>query len=196
VARAIGPSSEPRAILITGGAEADALKVFVHRVAWNQPPRTQPVTVDEIVVVGSVAHVTLRGPLHRKSRALPMRVAPGAVFLGGKWVRNFYVARFELVHPWHFDTAQISARAGRFFRHRAPKQLLVLVAGGVPRPGSVHIIVPRLGRAHHRRSHHRGRARSRRPRALTQEALAARPARPARAKHRHRARLPGPAPIP
>jgi mannosyltransferase len=157
VARAIGPSSEPRAILVTGGAEADALKVFVHGVAWNQPPSTQRVTVDEIVVVGSVAHVTLRGPLHRKGRALTRRVAPGAVFLGGKWIRNFYVARYELVHPWHFDTAQLSARAGRFFRHRAPKQLLVLVAGGVLRAGSVHIIAPRLDRAPRVRNHHHAR---------------------------------------
>jgi uncharacterized membrane protein len=169
VARAIGPSSEPRAILVTGGAEGDALKVFVHGVAWNQPPSTQPVTVDEIVVVGSVAHVTLRGPLHHKGRALPVRVAAGAVLLGGKWVRNFYVARYELLRPWHFDTAQLSARAGRFFRHHAPKQLLVLVAGGVPLAGSVHIITPRLGWTHHPRNRHHGRGhrrhRARHPRA-------------------------------
>ncbi|HWF25924.1 MAG TPA: glycosyltransferase family 39 protein [Solirubrobacteraceae bacterium] len=189
VARAIGPSSEPRAILITGGAEADALKVFVHGVAWNQPPITQRVTVDEIVVVGSVAHVRLRGPDHRKGRALPVRVARGAVSLGGKWVRNFYVARYELVRPWHFDAAQLSARAGRFFRHRAPKQLLVLVAGGVPRAGSVRIITPRLGRAQHARNRHRARARSRRGRAHHRQ----RPGRPARSAAPV---SPGPAPIP
>ncbi|MEA2196534.1 MAG: mannosyltransferase [Solirubrobacteraceae bacterium] len=151
VARAIGPSSEPRAILVTGGAEGDALKIYLRRVKWNQAPSTQRLTVDEIDVVGSIAILPLRGPLHRKGRALPVLTHPGAILLGGKWVRNFYVARFELVHPWHLDTAQLSARAGRFYRHHAPKQLMVLVAGGVPRPGFVHII-PR--HRHHGRGRH------------------------------------------
>jgi hypothetical protein len=166
VAGALGRSSEPRAILITGGAEADALKIFIHGVNWNQPQSTQPVTVDQIDVVGSIAHVTLRGPDHHKGRALPRRVVHGAVLVGRRWVRNFYVARFELVHPWHLDTAQLSARAGRFFRHHAPKQLLVLVAGGVPRAGYVHIVVTGRRRPHHgrhrpRHGRHRLHARTR-----------------------------------
>jgi hypothetical protein len=73
------------------------------------------------------------------------------------------------------NALQISARAGRFFRHhRAPKQLLVLVGTGTPRPGLAPIvpgqapiapIVPALPRhagrhhARHTRAHTRARAR-------------------------------------
>jgi mannosyltransferase len=164
VARALGPSTEPRAILVVGGHEGDALKIFLHGVKWNQPPPTQRVYVEQIDVVGSIAHVRLRGPDHRNGRALPMLEPTGAVLLGRKWVRNFDVARYELVHPWRFNGLQISARAGRFFRGRAPKQLLVLVAGGVPRTGPAPVapapvapapIAPAPGaRAHHTRVHH------------------------------------------
>jgi hypothetical protein len=136
VARLLGSSPEPRAIIVLGGQEAFALKILVPGVHWNQPPATQPVLVDQVDVVGGVAHVKLRGPTKRKGRAVPARVVPGAVLVGGHWVRNFYVARFELVHPWRLDTLQISARAGRFFRQGAPTQLLVLVAGGRARRSS------------------------------------------------------------
>ena len=166
VARALGPTTEPRAILIAGGAEANALKILVPGVSWNQPTATQRVLVDQVDIVGSISHAPLRGPGHHKGRALPRRFVNGADLLGGHWVRNFYVARFELVHPWRFDGLQMSARAGRFFRHRAPKQLLILIARGVPRSGSVRIVHPpgvhrRHGGAHHGRVH-RGRVHHRR----------------------------------
>lgn len=144
VAHALGTTSEPRAILVAGGAEADALKVMVPRVRWNQPLGTTRVLVDEVDVVGSIARAPLRGPHHPEGRALPRDVVRGAILLGGNWVRNFYVTRYELVKPWRFDTVQISARAGRFFRQRAPKQLLILLAGGHPRTRSLPII-PRFG---------------------------------------------------
>ena len=168
VAHALGASTEPRAILIDGGAQADALKIFVPGVKWNQPPPTQPVLVDQIDVVGSIAHAPLRGLGDHTGRALPVGMPPGAVLLGRQWVRNFDVARYELVHPWRFDAQQLSARAGRFFRHHAPAQLLVLVAGGKPRSGPAPMgpgpaARARHGRTRHRRAHHR-RARSRRSR--------------------------------
>ncbi|MDQ6806311.1 MAG: glycosyltransferase family 39 protein [Actinomycetota bacterium] len=167
VARALGASSEPRAILVVGGAEALPLKIFVHGVQWNQPSMTQPVLIDEIDVVGSIARTKLRGLEQSKGRALPGRAPVGAILLGRRWVRNFSVSRYELIRPWRMDTLQISARAGRFFRHhRAPTQLLVLVAGGTPRPGVAPIVpghprigpilpVPPLLARHHRARHAR-----------------------------------------
>jgi uncharacterized membrane protein len=166
VAKALGPSTEPRAILIAGGPEAIPLKIFVHGVKWNQPPKTRPVLIDQIDVVGSVGRAPVRGQGHQRGRAIPVRAAPDAVLLGRTWVRNFDIARYELVHPWLMDTSQISARAGRFFRHRAPTQLLVLVAGGTPRSAPAPLLpgesLPvHRARAHHRRAHraraHRGR---------------------------------------
>lgn len=195
VAHALGATTEPRAILVVGGAEALPLKIFVPGVHWNQPQMTQPVLIDEIDVVGSIAHTMLRGPAHDKARALPGRAPAGAILLGHRWVRNFNVARYELIRPWRMNALQISARAGRFFRHhRAPKQLLVLVGTGTPRPGLAPIvpgqapiapIVPALprhagrhharhtrahtrarARRHHARHHHRRRGRAHRGRGL------------------------------
>ncbi|MDQ6775903.1 MAG: glycosyltransferase family 39 protein [Actinomycetota bacterium] len=172
VGHALGTTSEPRAILVVGGQEALALKIFTQGVHWNQPTMTQPLTIDEIDVVGSIARTRLRGPDLHKRRALPGKAPPGAVLLGRRWVRNFDVARYELIRPWRMDTLQISARAGRFFRHdRAPTQLLVLVAGGTPRRGVAPFVTgrpliapiipvrPHRARharaAHHRRGSHR-----------------------------------------
>jgi hypothetical protein len=180
VGHALGTTSEPRAILVVGGQEALPLKIFVPHVRWNQPQFTQPVTVDEIDVVGSIAHTKLRGLEHRIGRALPVKAPAGAMLLGHRWVRNFDIARYELLQPWRMDTLQISARAGRFFRHnRAPAQMLVLVAGGTPRPGVAPFVPerplvtpiiplrPLLSHRHrhrhrprhrHRVKHHRGHA--------------------------------------
>ena len=175
VAHALGASTEPRAILVVGGAEGDALKIMVPGVKWNQPPRTQRVLVDQVDVVGSIAWVPIRGPGHHKARGLPVNAPLGAVLIGRERVRNFRIARYELVHPWRLDARQISARAGRFFYLRAPTQVLVLFAGGIPRSGPAPVVAPPViptrrphahrtrvhharvhrGRAHHRRAHHR-----------------------------------------
>jgi hypothetical protein len=166
VARALGRVAEPRAILAVGGAEALPLKIFVPGVHWSQPAMTQPLLIDEIDVVGSIARTTLRGPEHRKGRALPGQAPAGAILLGHRWVRNFNVARYELIRPWLMNTKQISARAGRFFHHRrAPKQLLVLVGTGTPIPGLAPIvapppiapILPPPVHARHARHHHHAR---------------------------------------
>jgi hypothetical protein len=183
VGRALGPSTEPRAILVAGGSEGSALKIFVHGVKWNQPSLTQPVLVDQVDVVGSVGLAPLRGPGHDKGRAIPVSAPRGAMLLGHTWVRNFDVARYELVRPWLMDAKQISARAGRFFRRHAPKQLLVLVAGGVARRGVAPLApgqtVPaqyaRPQRAHARARVHRHRGPRHRARG--------RRARSARARH-------------
>jgi hypothetical protein len=161
VARALGSSTEPRAILVPGGQQAIPLKIFVHGVKWTQPPLHRPVLVDQVDVVGSLARGPLRGPGKHKGQELPAAAPIGAVLLGHKWVRNFDVARYELVHPWRLDTMQISARAGRFFRHRAPVQLLVLVAGGVPRRGPAPGAAARRVLAHPRGVRRRGIARHR-----------------------------------
>jgi mannosyltransferase len=154
VARALGPSSEPRAIIVSGGQEAIPLKIMVHGVKWTQPPLDQRVTVDQVDVVGSLARATLRGPGHHKGRSIPIKRPIGAVLIGHEWVRNFDVNRYELIHPWRLDTMQISRYAGRFFLRHAPKELLVLVAGGVPRAGPPPILPSHHERVRHRRARH------------------------------------------
>jgi uncharacterized membrane protein len=156
VARALGRSTEPRVILAAGGQEAFPLKIFVHGVKWTQPPLRTPVVVDQVDVVGSIARQPLRD--HQRGRAIPIKAPPDAILIGHEWVRNFDVARYELIHPWRFDTMQISARAGHFFPHRAPTQLLVLVAGGVPRQVPL-LLAPKPAR--HLRRVRRGRHRAR-----------------------------------
>jgi len=181
VARVLGKTSEPRAILVAGGPEAFPLKIFVPGVKWIQPPMTRRVLVDEIDVVGSISHAPLRGPGHHRGPALPVRAPKGAILLGKQWVRNFDVARYELIRPWLMDTKQISARAGRFFHHRAPTQLLVLVGGGVPRPGAAPVAPGGVGLGRHHRSHRARPARRARAARHARRARAARHARHARA---------------
>jgi hypothetical protein len=170
VAHAIGPASEPRAIMIAGGQSAIPLKIFLRGVNWVQPPPAQPVLVDQLDVVGSIAWSRIRGHGSRRGRALPRYLIPGAVFDGRTWVRNFDVARFTLLHPWRFSTKQLAERAGRFFRH-TPATLLVLVqrGGGVRRgvaaPGRLPVAAPsRVPRGAHGRGRARHRA-ARHPRA-------------------------------
>jgi mannosyltransferase len=171
VAHALGASSEPRAILVAGGQEALALQVYLPGVKWVQPPATQRFLVDQIAVVGSIAHAPLRGPGRRKGRALPVRAPRGAVLIDREWVRNFRVAEYQLAHPLRLDIHQLYARAGRFFHH-APAGLLVLIQHERPVPADavperVGRVVHRAGSARHghrhrqshRRLHRRHRAR-------------------------------------
>ena len=170
VAGVLGASSEPRAILIAGGQEATALKIFLPGVSWVQPPSTEPLVFDQIAVVGSISRAPLRGPDHRKGPALPVRVTPVAELLGQRWVRNFDIAGYRLDRPWRFDTRQIAARAGRFFGH-APSNLLVLVqrpssrAPGPRVPARARLRrAPALGRRARPRHARHGRRRSAGPR--------------------------------
>jgi len=144
VAHVLGPSSEPRAILIAGGKAAIPLKIMLPGVSWKQPPDTRRLVFDQVAVVGSIAWARIRGPGHRKGRALPIEDPTGAFYLGHRLVRNFHVAGYELLHPWRLDTRQVAARAGRFFSH-APASLLVLVQSPTG-AGSARRVRPSAGR--------------------------------------------------
>jgi mannosyltransferase len=139
VAHALGPATVPRAILAAGGTTADPLKIYLPRVAWNEPPR-RTMVIDEVDIVGAtkklplvVAHV--RGPGGRLTgdlftplgRPVPRGVAPrGARLIARFRVNNWILARFALAHPQRISVGQLIALAPRFFR-ATPQALLVLL---------------------------------------------------------------------
>jgi hypothetical protein len=99
VASALGPASGSRAILAyDAGFAAQPLAIYLHGVAWSQPPPT-PVTVGEVDVVGSVYQQP------------PQNLPAGARLLSSKVVKGgFLVDRFS-VPGWRLTPAQLAARA-------------------------------------------------------------------------------------
>ncbi|MHB8657147.1 MAG: glycosyltransferase family 39 protein [Solirubrobacteraceae bacterium] len=136
VAASLGTAAGPRAILASGGVTADPLKIYLANVAWVQP-KGRPMTIREVDVVGATKRLVLAlgpggpgvlvGP-PRIGQTLPRRQAPpGARLLMRRRVRNWWVARFVLVHPLRISLSALTAEAGRYFVH-VPQDLLVFVA--------------------------------------------------------------------
>jgi hypothetical protein len=137
VAAALGPASQPRAILAADGATAEALKIYLPGVSWSWPPGRR-VLVGEVDVVGATKRLRLATPTDRRGElveaklgevthgsTVPSRVAPrGARLLARFRVHNWIVARFELDHLQRVTVNRLIRIASRFFR-RTPAALLV-----------------------------------------------------------------------
>ncbi|MGI8712181.1 MAG: glycosyltransferase family 39 protein [Solirubrobacteraceae bacterium] len=152
VARALGATRVPRAILAADGTTADPLKIYLPGVDWTQPHRDL-VLIKEVDVVGATkrlvvvptrrlraaasrASVAGRQDLRRGQRRpvgfpLPVTVnPPGARLISRFRVGNWILARFMLAHPLRTSIDRLLVIAPRFFR-RTPQALMVFMQ----RPG-------------------------------------------------------------
>jgi uncharacterized membrane protein len=139
VARALGTTMVPRAILAANGTTADPLKIYLPHTSWVQP-QSQKVWVNEIDVVGDRKQLPLRpvrivlpkqAPIWLAARGAPTPalVAPrGARLVDRFIVRNWVVGRFVLDRPRQMTVRQLIALAPEYF-HRTPKALLVFFQG-------------------------------------------------------------------
>jgi 4-amino-4-deoxy-L-arabinose transferase-like glycosyltransferase len=99
VARALGTSSLPRAVVAYGGEnDAQSISLYLDGAPWNPPPNA-PVAVSELDVIGNTFQTS--------PRPLPF----GTRLLESKPVNNFLVDRFALAAVWHLTPAAIAARA-------------------------------------------------------------------------------------
>ena len=141
VAHSLGPAQQPRAILVSGGTAAQALKIYFPGVHWVQS-RNRPVLVSEIDIIGARKHMVLAGKGTRVTgsgrlvpkigRSLPRTTAPpGATLLTRYRFQAWVVARFQLSKPMLLSPARLVAIAPRYYI-QTPRALLVMTQ---PRAG-------------------------------------------------------------
>ncbi len=135
VARALGTTTEPRAILVANGFTADPLKLYLPHVSWVQP-QSQRVWVQEIDVVGDRKRIPLRpvrivlpkqAPIWFTARGAPTPAfnAPRGTRLVDRFmVRSWVIGRFVLDRPRQMTVKQLIALAPEYF-HRTPNALLI-----------------------------------------------------------------------
>jgi hypothetical protein len=137
VAHALGPATVPRAVLASDGTTADALKIYMPRVAWVQQP-TRKVWIREVDVVGANKRLPLVPRRRVGPRALleplvytsvgstPPRAisVENARLLTRFHERNWVLARFALRRPARVSVDDLIALAPRYFR-RTPQAVLV-----------------------------------------------------------------------
>jgi len=142
LARSLGTTSVPRAIMAADGTTADPLKIYLPRVSWVEQP-TRRVLIDEIDVIGTRTRESLivAGPSssavangHKPPRsvgvAIPRSISVRDATLMTRFSLNFWVvARYRLLHPELLDINQLVRLAPRYFR-RTPAALLVFVQRG------------------------------------------------------------------
>jgi hypothetical protein len=105
IARAIGPTTVPRAVLFAGGTYADPLRIYVPQVAWAQPgPRR--VRIEEIDLVGRLRWLP---PLRRGAPR-------GMTLLGIRTADNVAVDRLRLRAPTSITIDALVERAPHLFR--------------------------------------------------------------------------------
>jgi len=141
VARSLGTSAVPRVIFSAGGTNAQALKIYLPRVAWAMP---RTLSVKEVDVVGLLEPQQLlprgariqNGSLATSLQpffglSVPRRQAPrGGRVLSRFRIGTWMVARFALRRTTFVDRAQILRFASRFYRH-VPRSLLVVLQAPV-----------------------------------------------------------------
>jgi mannosyltransferase len=135
VARALGPTSVPRVVLVADGTTADPLKIYMPHVNWVQP-QSRRVMIDEVDVVGAIKRLPLAinrpsvataslGPPPRVGSPVPRKVAPpGARLIARFRVDNWILARFALRHPIRVSIHELIGRAPLYFL-RTPRVLLL-----------------------------------------------------------------------
>jgi mannosyltransferase len=142
LARSLGATSVPRAIMAADGTTADPLKIYLPRVSWVQQP-THRSLIDEIDVIGTRTRESLivTGPSsqavangHKPPRsvgvAIPRSISVRGATLLTRFSLHFWVvARYRLRHPEAIDIQQLVRLAPRYFR-RTPATLLVFVQRG------------------------------------------------------------------
>jgi 4-amino-4-deoxy-L-arabinose transferase-like glycosyltransferase len=134
VARSLGPAQQPRAILVSGGDTAQALKIYLSGVQWAQS-RDRPVLVSEIDIIGARKHMVLVGPgirlpsgrvVPRTGSSMPRTIGPpGSTVLTHYKLQSWVVARFQLAKPTLLSPAKLVAIAPRYYV-QTPRALLVL----------------------------------------------------------------------
>ncbi len=114
VAKALGPPTGPRAVIVYNGLATDPLAVYLRGVPWTDP--VGPVSVDEVDVVGYPWQTTA-DPLPR-----------GIKLIATKRVNDSLVARFSIAHGWRFTAGQVAIHGGRLLGP-APQGAVVLLQG-------------------------------------------------------------------
>ena len=158
VAHVLGPVTGPRAILAAGGPPDSPLKIYLPGVNWVQP-KSRPVLISEIDVVGAFKHFPLgtvengrlllstppvrlepiptdaadqvAGTRHRTDSPVPRSISPGGTTLVARSrFDNWVIARWRLLHPRWLTLRQLTVMAPTFFRRTpAPSALLVFTQG-------------------------------------------------------------------
>ncbi len=137
VARALGPATVPRAILVAGGTTGQPLKIYLPGVDWTES-HTRRLLISEVDVIGAHKHmallpVSVSGPetdfqlltYRPVGSPTPRSVSPrGALLLSRFHVHNWTLARFALARPEKISIDQLTKLAPQFFR-RTPQALLV-----------------------------------------------------------------------
>jgi uncharacterized membrane protein len=117
VARALGPASGSRAIVVYDDLATDPLKLYLHGVAWTSPRGR--VGVSEVDVVGY------------RWQTMPAALPRGVKLMMSRRVGGYVVARFSLTADSRLTTGQIAARATTLLGP-APPGSAVLVQSGRP----------------------------------------------------------------
>jgi len=144
VAHALGPATEPRAIMAADGTTADPLKIYMPGVDWTEP-RGRRLWIKEIDVVGATKRLSLLstvptgfaafangGVLNPVGRPIPAVHTPqGTRVLARLHLRNWVLARFALSRPMRASIRQLNAMAPRFF-HKTPQAILIFFQPAAP----------------------------------------------------------------
>ena len=99
VAKALGPPTGPRAVVVYDGLATDPLAVYLRGVPWTDP--VGPVSVDEVDVVGY------------PWQTMAVRCRGGVKLIATKRVNDSLVARFSIADGWRFTAGQVAIHGGR-----------------------------------------------------------------------------------